>query len=101
MVDEHLPKVLPLHIEELRNAQRPVKCHRHHVVPPNIRGDTLWAEKTYEHTCCLQKELYIKESLPVPVGNQPNILGYPTTRVYPKEPLGHNKMMMNSRCTSN
>lgn len=38
---KHLPKVLPLHVKELGNAQRPVERHGDHVVPPNVHRDGL------------------------------------------------------------
>ena len=41
VMDEHLPEVLPLHVEELRNAERPVEAQLDHVVPPDVTGDTM------------------------------------------------------------
>ena len=35
MMDEHLHKVFPLHIHELRYGQGPVEGQLHHVVPPH------------------------------------------------------------------
>ena len=35
VVDEHLPKVLALRVEELRDAERPVEGQLGHVVPPD------------------------------------------------------------------
>ena len=37
VVDEHLPEVLPLDIEELTEGQGPVEGHLQHVVQPNIK----------------------------------------------------------------
>lgn len=37
VVHEHLPEVLAPHVEELREGQRPVEAHLHHVVPPRAR----------------------------------------------------------------
>ena len=39
VVDEHLPKIFSLHIEELAEGERPVESHLHHVVEPDISGD--------------------------------------------------------------
>ena len=39
VVDEHLPEVLPLHVEELTEGERPVEGHLDHVVEPDVRGD--------------------------------------------------------------
>ena len=36
VVDEHLPEVFPLHIEELAEAQGPVERQLQHVVKPHI-----------------------------------------------------------------
>ena len=36
MVDEHLPEIFSLHIEELAEGKRPVESHLDHVVEPDI-----------------------------------------------------------------
>lgn len=36
MMHEHLPEVLVHHIEELREAQRPIERQREHVIPPDV-----------------------------------------------------------------
>lgn len=41
VVCKHLPEILPLDIDELRRSERPVECHRDHVVPPDIVGHRL------------------------------------------------------------
>lgn len=41
MVGEHLPKVLPLDIKELRDQKRPVESRGKHIIPPNARCHTL------------------------------------------------------------
>ena len=38
VVDEHLPEIFSLHIEELAEGERPVESHLHHVVEPDISG---------------------------------------------------------------
>lgn len=44
MVDEHLPEVFPLHVEELADAEGPVEGHGDHVVPPDIAAHRLVRE---------------------------------------------------------
>ena len=39
VVDEHLPEIFSLHIEELAEGKRPVESHLDHVVEPDVRGD--------------------------------------------------------------
>ena len=41
MVNEHLPKVLPFDIPELRRCQRPVKRQRDHIIPPSRFSNAL------------------------------------------------------------
>ena len=36
VVDEHLHKVLPLHVRELGDEEGPVVAQLHHVVPPDL-----------------------------------------------------------------
>ena len=38
VVDEHLPEIFPLHVEELTEGERPVESHLYHVVEPDISG---------------------------------------------------------------
>ena len=38
VVDEHLPEIFSLHIEELTEGEGPVESHLHHVVEPDIIG---------------------------------------------------------------
>ena len=38
VMDEHLPEIFSLHIEELAEGERPVESHLHHVVEPDISG---------------------------------------------------------------
>ena len=38
VMDEHLPEVLPLHVEELTEGERPVESHLYHVVEPDVSG---------------------------------------------------------------
>ena len=38
VVDEHLPEIFSLHIEELAEGKRPVESHLDHVVEPDISG---------------------------------------------------------------
>jgi hypothetical protein len=45
MVSEHLPKVLPLDIEELWPHQWPIETRCHHIVPPDITGHALYRKK--------------------------------------------------------
>lgn len=42
VVDEHLPEVLALDVEELGEGQRPVEGHRDHVIPPDVVLDRLF-----------------------------------------------------------
>ena len=49
VMDEHLPKVFPFHVEKLRHAQGPVKSHREHVVPPYVGCDRLMRKSVPEN----------------------------------------------------
>lgn len=48
MVDEHLPEILALHVEELADTQGPVERHGDHVVPPDVVSDGLVWESVPE-----------------------------------------------------
>lgn len=51
VMDEHLPKVLPLVVDELREGQRPVESHGDHVVPPNVVVDRLKRKIIFQFQC--------------------------------------------------
>ena len=38
-MDQHLHKVFPLHVHELRDREGPVEGQLHHVVPPHLPRD--------------------------------------------------------------
>lgn len=45
VMDEHLPEVLSLVVDELGEGQRPIEGHRDHVVPPDVVVDRLKLKK--------------------------------------------------------